>query len=322
MKNIAIYGLVIVTIFTMAYGKESPVMSIATADYVSDNKECFHEFMEHEWEREAVESIGEITGEEVIKVSQLGGKLVYTTDFDMDVVVYRHPENDYIFTGRSFGNEAGYIIVSDYEVDIYFDYDIFNEDIYFDVNIYFIETYRVLDIFAYGDYIYYIWLGSHGWFGGIKRLAYVDGRWCHDEEFRQKNAEVASMSYIGSDYSVVRQAYVDGDETYIVSSRYIYSFDGIELTPVLDISLGSDAYSVYSATKIGDSFYIGAKGYILEVNIVTGEEYVWTKIPCSESVCSPKTGDDFSLLFVIVLSAAFFGAMKLTRRSPRYSKNS
>ena len=256
----------------------------------TNNDDYFYPFAEDKWIRETVEEFRIRTQEfeevlEKYNVSQSNGTLLYTTDVDEDVIIYRHPDNNYIFTGKSpGGGTIGYIIVSDGDLDmtadIYSDMYPNNNDMYnYDgVNFYYISTRKIWDIFAYGDYIYYIWMGDHGWFGGIERLSYVDGRWCYDEDFRQNN-EIASMTYIGYDYSVVRKAYIDENETYIISSRYIYTFDGVELTPIVDTTLGTRAYSVYSSTKIGDIFYIGTEGYIFEINIVTGEEYIWTKSP-------------------------------------------
>jgi len=313
MKYIIIFGLMFVIIFFIACGKGSLPISNNTTDSLSDNDifetsksttqentsqqsqltsekvvfvteeettipqliECteadetsddyFYPFIEHGWLRSSIESLHENvefwerTDKEIFKVSQLNGKLVYIIDFNSDVIIYEHPENNYIFTGKSFGSEVGYIIVS-----------------YDDADNYSIDTRKMLDIFAYDDYVYYIWLGQHGWSGGMKRLIYIDGKWCYDEEFNS-NVEVANMRYLGDDYSILLKAYAEENEAYIISSRYIYTFDGMKLTIVLGINLGDTAYSVSSATKIGDSFYIGAEGCILEVNIITGEEYAWIK---------------------------------------------
>ena len=320
-KHIGIFGTLILMIFLALFSKELPLISTATADdaaidYATEEyllllqsikEEEYHEFIEHEWEREVVESFLKRTewNEEKYKVSQSNGKLMYTTDFnfyeDEDVIIYRNPKNNLVFTGMSFGSQIGYIFVSDGS------------------EFYSIGTSRLFDIFAYGEYMYYIYIGAHGFYGGIRRLAYVDERWVYDYDF-STNSEISNIFYaIDPPYSTLRKAYVFENEAYIITASHIYLFDGVDLTPVFERNIG---WGTYSATRIGDSFYIGGGGYIAECNIVTGEEYVWTKIPCSESVCSPKTGDDFSLLFVIVLSVAFIVAMKLTRRSPRYSKNS
>ena len=227
----------------------------------SDN--CFYPFLKNTCVRESVESVWEKvretgkfrTSEEKFKISQSNGKLTYITDFDEDVIVYRHPDKVQVFTGISYGNQIGYITVTLDDLDVYS-----------------IDASRILDIFAYGDYVYYIHIGQHGFSGGIKRLVYTD-RWVDDLDFNT-NAEVAQLSYaVNSKYGTIKKAYVSEDDVYIISSTHIYLFDGENLTPIFKRGISSYFHSV---TKIGDSFYIGSTGYIIEHNIATGEEYVWT----------------------------------------------
>ena len=300
MKYIIAYGLIIIMIFLTSCEKEPPPLPSSTSENASkmsseienptftieeisvteenittqstepieftepdttNNDDDFYPFAEDEWIRETVEEFRRRTQEfeeilEKYSVSQSNGNLVYTTDFDKDVIIYRHPDNNYIFTGKSFGSQFGMgcITISDNTTD------------------YSIDANRILDIFAYENYIYYIWTSE--WFSGIKRLTYIDGQWIDDENF--KFIPVMEMD---SEYSEIRKAYADEDKVYIISSNYIYSFNGVELTPILFIGLEKITYSVYSVTKIGDIFYIGSEGFIAECNIVTGEEYIWTKSP-------------------------------------------
>ena len=310
MKYLAICGLIILTFFLTSCGNESTLSLIteentiqqppSTSETFMSNVEnetmpqstdefiepCnyFYPFIEDNWIRESVESFLQRSewDEKKYKIFQSSGKLAYTTNFNEDIIIYRHPNNYDIFTGKSFG-PGGYIIVSDGDLDMSADVYIGHDDVltnlynYDDVKFYYIATHNLLDIFSYGDYVYYIWIGDHGFYGGISRIIY-DERWCYDEDF---NAEVTDISYLfpskdGVSYSTLRKAYVVDNKAYIITASHIYLFNGMELTPVFDRNIG---WGTCSVTKIGDSFYIGGEGHIAECNIVTGEEYVWTKSP-------------------------------------------
>lgn len=314
MKFILIYGLIILLILLISCGKQSPPILNTTSNSNSEKDktseiymiegeesvkpqpqstfeisvsetngetmtqvtdesiepvEYFYPFAENGWIKKFVESIRENiefenkNDKKNINVSQLNGKLVYTTDFNRDIIIYKHPQNNFTFTGESFGNQFGMgcitIIGDGFEA-------------------YSIYANRILDIFAYGDHVYYIWLGEHGFFGGIKNLTYNNKKWIDDIEFNSN--EISKIFYFGKPkYTQLLKACVFEDEAYIITAAHIYLFDGIELTPVFNRTIG---WGTCSVTRIGDSFYIGGEGYIAECNIVTGEEYIWVKTENNE----------------------------------------